>query len=90
MFALSRGADLNQTVQGGQQHSAFSLSVRSIYHTMLLVNLQNGTARFEKCKQLFEYQHLLLFRDIGGESYHLNLNIVHFFNTSANYTSVAP
>jgi hypothetical protein len=24
----------------------------------------NGTARFKKCKQLFEYQHLLLLRDI--------------------------
>ncbi len=24
----------------------------------------NGTARFEKCKQLFEYQHLLLLGDI--------------------------
>jgi hypothetical protein len=24
----------------------------------------NGTAHFKKCKQLFEYQHLLLLRDI--------------------------
>jgi hypothetical protein len=24
----------------------------------------NGTMRFKKCKQLFEYQHLLLLRDI--------------------------
>jgi hypothetical protein len=24
----------------------------------------NGIAHFKKCKQLFEYQHLLLFRDI--------------------------
>ncbi len=24
----------------------------------------NGTASFEKCKQLFEYQHLLLLKDI--------------------------
>jgi hypothetical protein len=24
----------------------------------------NGTAHFVKCKQLFEYQHLLLLRDI--------------------------
>ncbi len=27
-------------------------------------SLINGTAHFEKCKQLFEYQHLLLVRDI--------------------------
>jgi hypothetical protein len=24
----------------------------------------NGTGRFKKCKQLFEYDHLLLLRDI--------------------------
>jgi hypothetical protein len=24
----------------------------------------NGTARFKKCKKLFEYQHLLLLRNI--------------------------
>jgi hypothetical protein len=24
----------------------------------------NGTTRYKKCKQLFEYQHLLLLRDI--------------------------
>jgi hypothetical protein len=24
----------------------------------------NGTVRFEKCKQLFEYQHLVSLRDI--------------------------
>jgi hypothetical protein len=27
-------------------------------------SVHNGTARFKKCKQLFEYQHLLLLRDI--------------------------
>jgi len=27
-------------------------------------NSYNGTAHIEKCKQLFEYQHLLLLRDI--------------------------
>jgi len=25
---------------------------------------ENGTVRFKKCKQLFEYQHLVLLRDI--------------------------
>jgi hypothetical protein len=45
----------------------------------------NGTVHFKKCKQLFEYQHLLLFRDIfGGKNYHLNLNVAHFFSTSVN------
>jgi len=28
------------------------------------IALQNGAARFEKCKQLCEYEHLLLLRDI--------------------------
>jgi hypothetical protein len=40
---------------------------------------------FKKCKQLFEYQHLLLV-NVGSNLY---LNIVHFFNTSADKTSVA-
>jgi hypothetical protein len=26
--------------------------------------LDNGTAHIKKCKQLFEYQHLLILRDI--------------------------
>ena len=26
--------------------------------------MDNGTARFKNCKQLFEYKHLLLLRDI--------------------------
>jgi hypothetical protein len=38
----------------------------------------------KKSKQLFEHQHLLLLRDTGGQSYNLNLNVVHFFNTSVN------
>jgi hypothetical protein len=29
----------------------------------------NGTTRFKKCKHLFEYQHLVLRRDIWGQSY---------------------
>jgi hypothetical protein len=46
----------------------------------------NGTAHFEKCKQLFEYQHLLLLRLAVKV---INLNVAHYFNTSVNYTSVA-
>jgi hypothetical protein len=33
---------------------------------------------FQKCKQLFEYQHLLL-ETSGGKSYDLYLNVVRFF-----------
>jgi hypothetical protein len=36
---------------------------------------------FKKCKQLFEYQHLLLLRDTGGRSYNLYLNIAHFLTS---------
>jgi len=32
-----------------------------------------------KCKQLFEYQHLLLLKDIWGQSSDFYLNVVHFF-----------
>jgi hypothetical protein len=35
-----------------------------IWHDVIQHNGLNATARFEKCKQLFEYQHLLLLRDI--------------------------
>jgi hypothetical protein len=31
---------------------------------LTLATSGNGTAHFKKCKQLFEYQHLLLLRDI--------------------------
>jgi hypothetical protein len=30
----------------------------------VMPEVNNGTERFNKCKQLFEYQHLLLLRDI--------------------------
>jgi hypothetical protein len=49
----------------------------------------NGTARFEKCKQLFEYKHLFLLRDIWGQSSSLYLNVVPFLNSVVNYTSLA-
>ncbi len=31
--------------------------------------LYNGTARFKKCKHLFEYQHLLFLRDVWSQCY---------------------
>ncbi len=43
----------------------------------------NGTAHFKKCKQLFEYKHLLLLRDIWW------LKLLSIFNTSVNWTPVA-
>ncbi len=37
--------------------------------TTVLPLLPNGTARFRKCKQLFEYQHLLLLIDIWSSKF---------------------
>jgi len=37
-----------------------------------------------KCKQLFEYQHLLYLEISGGQSSYLYLNVAHFFYTSVN------
>jgi len=49
------------------------------------LSLTNGTARFEKCKQLMEYQNfLLLLKTSGGQKINLYLNVVHFFNISVN------
>jgi len=44
----------------------------------------NGTAQINKCKPLFEYQHLSLLRDFWWSKFYLYLNVVHFFNTSVN------
>ncbi len=51
----------------------------------------NLTARFKKCKQLFEYQHLLLRRDICWSKFQsiLYFNVVHFFYISVMQRSVA-
>jgi hypothetical protein len=38
----------------------------------------------KKRKQLFEYQHLLLPRDNGGQSSNPYLNVIHFLNTRAD------
>jgi hypothetical protein len=52
-----------------------------------VTRMSNGTACFKKCKQLFEYQHLLLLRHLVMSSkLYLNVN---FFNASVNKTSVA-
>jgi hypothetical protein len=44
------------------------------------VNVKNKSMHFQKCKHLFEYQHLLL-ETSGDKSYDLYLNVVCFFNT---------
>jgi hypothetical protein len=43
----------------------------------------NGTARFKKHKQLFEYKHLLL-ETSGDQSYDPYLIVVDFLNTRAD------
>jgi hypothetical protein len=49
----------------------------------------NGTARFEKGKQLLEYQNYLLVETSGGQKSNLYLNALHFFNTRVNLTPIA-
>jgi hypothetical protein len=55
-----------------------SLFLQSISNALRKPNDINGTMRFEKFKQVFEYQCLLL-EISGGKSYNLYLNVVHFF-----------
>jgi hypothetical protein len=45
---------------------------------------QWNNSTFKKCKQLFEYQHLLLLETSGGQCTNVYLNAVHFFNTSVH------
>jgi hypothetical protein len=47
------------------QQLLFTKHLKNLLQTILdKCVLSNGTTRFKKCKQLSEYQHLLLFRDI--------------------------
>jgi hypothetical protein len=39
------------------------------WNSMITLKFNNGTARFKKCKQLFEYQHLLVLRDIRWSNF---------------------
>jgi len=52
--------------------------------TVFAKNLLNGAAQIKNCKQLLEYQHLLLLRDICAQSFNMYLNVLHFFNSSVN------
>jgi hypothetical protein len=62
------------------KHSVF-------YQEQMYMGIFNGRACFKKCKQLFEWQHLLLLRDILGQSYNPYLNVVQVYNTSVNGTA---
>jgi len=43
-----------------------------------------GTLCFKKCKQLFDYNIHSYLETSGGQSYNLDLNGVHFYNTCVN------
>ncbi len=53
-------------------HTCWLAHSQSVPHTQTdgRIMLANGTANFKKCKQLFEYQHLLLFRDIWWSKFY--------------------
>jgi len=48
--------------------------------------IHNGTAQFDKCKQFLISFHL---GTSCGKNFNLYLKVVHFFNTSVGWTSVA-
>jgi len=53
-----------------------------------LPDMSNGTEHFLKCEQLLEYPNYLLLRCIWWSKSNLYLKVVHFFNTSVNWTAV--
>jgi hypothetical protein len=69
-------------------YSVKKIHFYSLKHELLMYidsrGIINGTAQFKKYKQLFQYQHLLLLRDICGQISNLYLIVVHFLNTSVN------
>ncbi len=52
---------------------------------MINLWIYNATARFKKCKQLFEYKHLLLLRDICGLYYKHVTIVIYDRNDSVQY-----
>jgi hypothetical protein len=53
-------------------HLQFKKKMKCSEYGSLIVQLafkNNGTVRFQKCKQMFEYQYLLLLRDIWGSKF---------------------
>jgi hypothetical protein len=55
----------------------------------LIFYIINGTAHYKKCKQLFEYQYLLLLRDISGLYYKTIAIIIMMIVSDATIRSVA-
>jgi hypothetical protein len=49
----------------------------------------NGTACFKKVNNCLSTNIYSLLETSGGQSSNVYLNVVHFFNTSVNYISVA-
>ncbi len=52
---------------------------------LIIIDLLNETAHFNKCKQLFEYQHLLLLRDICGLYYKQVMIVIYDHNDIGLY-----
>ncbi len=53
------------------------------------INKFNGKARFKNNTNYLNTNIYSYFETSGGQSSDLYLNVVHFFNISVNYTSVA-
>jgi hypothetical protein len=49
----------------------------------------NGTAHFKNANNCLNTDIYSYLEASGGQSYNLYLNVVHFFNSSLNYTSAA-
>jgi hypothetical protein len=62
-------------------HFSTPVLIRHLWQLKTAVFSHRGIIR---AVLLFEYQHLLLIRDIWWSSTNLYLNLVHFFNTNVN------
>ncbi len=51
--------------------------------------VMNGTTHFKQCRHLLDTNISFYLEASGGHNSQLYLNIVHFFNTTINKTSVA-
>ncbi len=70
----------------------FILSVWTKYlqlHFNIIIRYHNGTAHFKNVNNYLNNKIYSSLETSGGQSSNIYLNVVHFFNTSANYTSMA-
>ncbi len=67
----------------GQNDSKHSVINNTLVYWLGKIR-QNGTAHFKKCKQLFEYQYLLLISDIWWSMFKPIFKYCSFFNTRVN------